>query len=47
MADKPFIARGFHSRRAPAPPGRLPPGWLRVDASGISLLMIPESGSIS
>ena len=22
-------------------------GWLRVDASGISLLMIPESGSIS
>ena len=26
MADKPFIARGFHSRRAPAPPGRLPPG---------------------
>src|SRR5881397_906514 len=26
MADTPFIARGFHSRRAPAPPGRLPPG---------------------
>ena len=26
MADKPFIARGFHSRRAAAPPGRLPPG---------------------
>lgn len=23
------------------------PGWLRVDASGISLLMIPESVSIS
>ena len=23
------------------------PGWLRLDASGISLLMIPESGSIS
>jgi DMSO/TMAO reductase YedYZ molybdopterin-dependent catalytic subunit len=26
MADKPFIARGFHSRRAPATPNRLPPG---------------------
>jgi DMSO/TMAO reductase YedYZ molybdopterin-dependent catalytic subunit len=26
MADNPFIARGFHSRRAAAPPGRLPPG---------------------
>jgi DMSO/TMAO reductase YedYZ molybdopterin-dependent catalytic subunit len=26
MADTPFIARGFHSRRAAAPPGRLPPG---------------------
>ena len=26
MADRPFIARGFHGRRAPAPPGRLPPG---------------------
>ena len=26
MADTPFIARGFHSRRAPATPGRLPPG---------------------
>src|SRR5918912_1692301 len=26
MADQPFIARGFHSRRASAPPGRLPPG---------------------
>src|SRR6478672_1471877 len=26
MADTPFIARGFHSRRAPAAPGRLPPG---------------------
>jgi DMSO/TMAO reductase YedYZ molybdopterin-dependent catalytic subunit len=26
MADTPFIARGFHSRRAPAPSGRLPPG---------------------
>jgi DMSO/TMAO reductase YedYZ molybdopterin-dependent catalytic subunit len=26
MAEKPFIARGFHSRRAPAPAGRLPPG---------------------
>jgi DMSO/TMAO reductase YedYZ molybdopterin-dependent catalytic subunit len=26
MADKPFIARGFHARRASAPPGRLPPG---------------------
>src|ERR671939_1323448 len=26
MADKPFIARGFHSRREAAPPGRLPPG---------------------
>ena len=26
MADQPFIARGFHSRRAAAPPGRLPPG---------------------
>jgi Family of unknown function (DUF6510) len=23
------------------------PGWLRLDASGISILMIPESGSIS
>jgi DMSO/TMAO reductase YedYZ molybdopterin-dependent catalytic subunit len=26
MADKPFIARGFHGRRAAAPAGRLPPG---------------------
>ena len=26
MADIPFIARGFHSRRPAAPPGRLPPG---------------------
>ncbi len=26
MAESPFIARGFHSRRAAAPPGRLPPG---------------------
>ncbi len=26
MADTPFIARGFHSRRPAAPPGRLPPG---------------------
>jgi DMSO/TMAO reductase YedYZ molybdopterin-dependent catalytic subunit len=26
MADKPFVARGFHGRRAPAPAGRLPPG---------------------
>src|SRR6201984_3004963 len=26
MADTPFIARGFHSRRAPVSPGRLPPG---------------------
>jgi DMSO/TMAO reductase YedYZ molybdopterin-dependent catalytic subunit len=26
MTDKPFIARGFHSRRESAPPGRLPPG---------------------
>lgn len=26
MADKPFIARGFQSRRAAAPAGRLPPG---------------------
>jgi DMSO/TMAO reductase YedYZ molybdopterin-dependent catalytic subunit len=26
MADQPFIARGFHGRRAAAPPGRLPPG---------------------
>src|SRR5436305_8880946 len=26
MADKPFIARGFHSRRGPATPNRLPPG---------------------
>src|SRR5919202_873906 len=26
MADTPFIARGFHGRRAQAPPGRLPPG---------------------
>src|SRR5438874_7694674 len=26
MADKPFIARGFHSRRAAPPPDRLPPG---------------------
>jgi len=26
MADKPFIARGFHSHRAAAPAGRLPPG---------------------
>jgi DMSO/TMAO reductase YedYZ molybdopterin-dependent catalytic subunit len=26
MPDRPFIARGFHGRRAPAPPGRLPPG---------------------
>src|SRR5581483_2187947 len=26
MADTPFIARGFRSRRAPVSPGRLPPG---------------------
>jgi DMSO/TMAO reductase YedYZ molybdopterin-dependent catalytic subunit len=26
MADKPFIARGFHSHRDAAPAGRLPPG---------------------
>ncbi len=26
MADRPFIARGFHGRRATAAPGRLPPG---------------------
>lgn len=26
MADKPFIARGFHGRRAAAAPNRLPPG---------------------
>ncbi|HEY9226796.1 MAG TPA: sulfite oxidase-like oxidoreductase [Gemmatimonadaceae bacterium] len=26
MADKPFIARGFHSRRGAASEGRLPPG---------------------
>ena len=26
MADQPFIARGFHGRRASAPSGRLPPG---------------------
>jgi DMSO/TMAO reductase YedYZ molybdopterin-dependent catalytic subunit len=26
MADIPFVARGFHSRRPAAPPGRLPPG---------------------
>jgi hypothetical protein len=26
MTDKPFIARGFHSHRAAAPAGRLPPG---------------------
>src|ERR671933_97301 len=26
MADRPFIARGFHSRRGAAPPGHLPPG---------------------
>ncbi len=26
MADNPFIARGFHSRRPAPPPGRLPPG---------------------
>ena len=26
MADTPFIARGFHSRRAASPPNRLPPG---------------------
>ena len=26
MADRPFIARGFHGRRPQAPPGRLPPG---------------------
>jgi DMSO/TMAO reductase YedYZ molybdopterin-dependent catalytic subunit len=26
MADKPFIARGFHGRRAASPAGRLPPG---------------------
>jgi DMSO/TMAO reductase YedYZ molybdopterin-dependent catalytic subunit len=26
VADKPFIARGFHSQRAAAPAGRLPPG---------------------
>jgi DMSO/TMAO reductase YedYZ molybdopterin-dependent catalytic subunit len=26
MADRPFIARGFHGRRPAAPPGRLPPG---------------------
>ncbi len=23
------------------------PGWMRLDASGISLLMIPESGSVA
>jgi DMSO/TMAO reductase YedYZ molybdopterin-dependent catalytic subunit len=26
MADKPFIARGFHGKRAAVPAGRLPPG---------------------
>ncbi|HEX8361457.1 MAG TPA: sulfite oxidase-like oxidoreductase [Longimicrobium sp.] len=26
MADQPFIARGFQSRRVASPPGRLPPG---------------------
>jgi len=26
VAGNPFIARGFHSRRPAAPPGRLPPG---------------------
>ena len=26
MADTPFIARGFHSRRPSGPAGRLPPG---------------------
>lgn len=26
MSEKPFIARGFEGRRAPARPGRLPPG---------------------
>jgi len=26
MAEKPFIARGFHARRPAAPAGRLPPG---------------------
>jgi DMSO/TMAO reductase YedYZ molybdopterin-dependent catalytic subunit len=26
MADRPFIARGFHGRKPTAPPGRLPPG---------------------
>ena len=26
MADSPFIARGFHAKRAPAKPDRLPPG---------------------
>jgi DMSO/TMAO reductase YedYZ molybdopterin-dependent catalytic subunit len=26
MADKPFIARGFHGRRAQAAPNRIPPG---------------------
>src|SRR5689334_15299574 len=26
MVDIPFIARGFHSKRPAAPPGRLPPG---------------------
>src|SRR6476660_2952192 len=26
MADTPFIARGFHSKRAQAHPNRLPPG---------------------
>jgi DMSO/TMAO reductase YedYZ molybdopterin-dependent catalytic subunit len=26
MSEKPFVARGFHGRRTPAPAGRLPPG---------------------
>src|SRR4051812_39151219 len=26
MSDTPFIARGFHRRRAAGPPNRLPPG---------------------
>ena len=30
MPDKPFIARGFHGRRATAAPGRLPPGQYEV-----------------
>ena len=31
MPDQPFIARGFHGRRAQTPKGRLPPGQYEAD----------------